>query len=415
MSSVLSLHCAECRRGWSLKETQDLCPSCGGNLEAVYDYPRAKKRLTRKALARNGDRTLWRYAELLPIKGRTGIPSVPVGWTPLFRAERVARTLGLREVWVKDEGRSASASLKDRASAVVVARALEERRPVVAVASTGNAAASLACLAAGTAAKAVIFVPKSAPAPKLAQLLIYGARVVTVDGTYDDAFDLCLEACREYGWYNRSTGFNPFTREGKKTAAFELCEQLGWKVPDFVVVPVGDGNIISGVWKGLRELRTLGLIERAPRLIAAQAEGSDSIARALATRRPLRPSRAQTVADSISVSMPKDGAAAVRAVRESGGFAVRVSDSAILSAMRDLARGANVFAEPAASAGLAALTKAVRGGLVRSRETAVLLVTGNGLKDSAAARKAAGTPHLIKPNMPALRALVKKGALGLGA
>lgn len=412
---VLSLDCAPCARAFSLKETQDLCPCCGGNLEAVYDYSRAKKRLTRQALAGDGDRTLWRYAELLPIKGRAGIPSVPVGWTPLFRAERLARTLGLREVWVKDEGRSASASLKDRASAVVVARALEERRPVVAVASTGNAAASLACLAAGTAAKAVIFVPKSAPAPKLAQLLIYGARVVTVDGTYDDAFDLCLEACREYGWYNRSTGFNPFTREGKKTAAFELCEQLGWKVPDFVVVPVGDGNIISGVWKGLRELKALGLIARTPRLLAAQAEGSDSVARALASGRPLRPSRAQTVADSISVSMPKDGPAAVRAVRDSGGFAVRVSDSAILSAMRGLARGANVFAEPAAAAGCAALTQAVDRGLVRPRETAALLVTGNGLKDSAAARKAAGTPHLIKPNMPALRALVKRGALGLGA
>ncbi|MBI5596722.1 MAG: threonine synthase [Elusimicrobia bacterium] len=415
MARVLALDCPACGRGHSLKETQDLCPSCGGNLEAVYDYARAKKRLSRRSLAADADRTLWRYAELLPIAGRSGIPSVPVGWTPLFRAERLARGLGLREVWLKDEGRSASASFKDRASAVVVARALEEKRPVVAVASTGNAAASLACLAAGTAAKAVIFVPRSAPAPKLAQLLIFGARVVTVDGSYDDAFDLCLQACREYGWYNRSTGFNPFTREGKKTAAFELCEQLGWQVPDLVFVPVGDGNIISGIWKGLRELKALGLIERTPRLVAAQAEGSDSIARAVASGGALRPSRARTVADSISVRLPKDGPAGVRAVTESGGFAVPVSDAAILSAMRELARGANVFAEPAAAAAYAALAQAARKGLVRPRESAAVLVTGSGLKDSAAALKAAGKPHLIEPSMPALRALVRRGALALDA
>ncbi|TBR22293.1 pyridoxal-phosphate dependent enzyme, partial [bacterium] len=304
-------------------------------------------------------------------------------------------------------------SLKDRASAVVVARALEEKRKVVAVASTGNAAGSLACLAAGTAAKAVIFVPKAAPPAKLAQLLVYGARVVTVRGGYDDAFALCLEACREYGWYNRSTGHNPYTREGKKTVAFELCEQLGWEVPDLVFVPVGDGNILSAVWKGLRELKLLGLIDRLPRLVAAQAEGSDSVARAVVAGGPPRPCGAKTVADSISVRLPKDGVAAVRAVNESEGFAVRVSDSEILAAMRELARGANVFAEPAAAAAFAALRKAAGIGRVRPHETAAVLVTGNGLKDAAAAFRAGGEPFCIEPRLPALRALVKKGALRL--
>lgn len=413
MGKTEGFECVVCGRRHGPKETDSVCLGCGGNLEVVYDLARAKAGLTRKKLALDGERTLWRYEALLPITGHAGMPAVPVGWTPLFKADRLAKTLGLRAVWLKDEGRGASASLKDRASAVVVARALQEKRRVVAVASTGNAAASLACLAAGTAARAVIFVPKTAPPAKLAQLSVFGARVVTVEGTYDDAFELCLQACAEYGWYNRSTGRNPYTREGKKTAAFELCEQLGWQVPDLVVVPVGDGNILSGVWKGLREFRALGLIDRLPRLVAAQAEGSDSVARAVADGGAPRPCAARTLADSISVSLPKDGVAAVRAVRESGGFAVRVADSEILAAMRELARGANVFAEPAAAAGYAALAKAARSGLARPRDTAAVLVTGNGLKDSAAALKAGGPPLRIEPTLPALRALVRKGALRL--
>lgn len=411
MASVEGLECVACGRQHGPAEAAYTCLSCGGNLQAVYDYSRAKRDLTRGRLAARGDRGLWRYAALLPVESAKFAPAVQVGWTPLHRADILAGSLGLRAVWIKDDGRSASASFKDRASAVVVARALEAGRKVIAVASTGNAASSLACLAAGTAAKAVIFVPRLAPAPKLAQLLIFGAKVVTVDGSYDDAFDLCAEACREYGWYNRSTGRNPFTREGKKTGAFELCEQLGWRVPDWICVPVGDGNIISGVWKGLRELHILGLIDRLPRLVAAQAEGSDSVARAVAGDGVPRPSRARTIADSIRVRLPKDGAAAVLAVRESGGFAVTVTDAEILAAMREVAAGAHVFAEPAAAAAYAGLRKAASQGRVRSGESAAVLITGNGLKDAAAARKAAGAPHCIEPGMRALRALVKKGAL----
>lgn len=411
MNNVDGFECIVCGRRHGPSAAAYDCPSCGGNLQVVYDYARVRRTLTRKRLAAETDLSLWRYEALLPVGERKFAPPVPVGWTPLYKAGRLARSLGLREVWLKDDGRSPSASFKDRASAVVVARALEARCKVIAVASTGNAAASLACLSAGTPAKAVIFVPKTAPAAKLAQLLIFGAKVVTVDGAYDDAFALCLEACREYGWYNRSTGFNPFTREGKKTAAFELCEQLGWKPPDWVFVPVGDGNIISGVWKGLRELREIGLIDRLPRLAAAQAAGSDSIAKALAGDGVPRPVLGRTIADSVSVRLPKDGVAAVKAVRESGGIAVSVSDAEILSAMREVARGANVFAEPAAALAYAALRKAAGAGLVRSRESAAVLITGNGLKDAAAARLAAGVAHCIEPDMRALRALVKKGAL----
>jgi threonine synthase len=410
MNNIKGFDCFTCAARHGRSQAVYACPSCGGNLQVLYDYPKIRRTLTRKHLAASKDFSLWRYEALLPVEGRRFAPSVSVGWTPLYDAPRLARKLGVRQVWLKDDGRSASASLKDRASAVVVARALEARQKIIAVASTGNAAASLACLTAGTPAKAVIFVPKTAPPAKLAQLMIFGATVVTVDGSYDDAFDLCLEACRAYGWYNRSTGFNPFTREGKKTAAFELCEQTNWKLPDWVFVPVGDGNIISGIWKGLREFHELGLIDRLPRLAAAQAAGSDSVAQALASDGLLRPSPAKTIADSVAVRLPKDGAAAVRAVRDSRGAAVTVSDAAILSAMREVGQE-GVFAEPAAALAYAALRKAALDGLVRSRESAVVLITGNGLKDAGAARLAAGTPVCIKPKMSALRALVKKGIL----
>ncbi|OGS30601.1 MAG: threonine synthase, partial [Elusimicrobia bacterium RIFOXYA2_FULL_69_6] len=295
--------------------------------------------LSRRSLARCADRSLWRYAPALPVAEGARLAAPQIGWTPLYEAPRLAAALGLRRLVVKDDGRNPSASFKDRANAVVLARALGQKERTVTTASTGNAASSLACLAAGLPLKTVIFVPQTAPEAKVAQLLVFGATVVAVRGTYDDAFDLCGQAAAEYGWYNRSTGINPFTREGKKTGAYELAEQLGWQVPDLVFVPVGDGNIISGMWKGFTDLRELGLIERLPKLVAVQAEGSAAVKNALERGGAIRPVSGRTVADSISVSLPRDGTAAVRAVRESGGFAVAVKDSEILAAIPELARG----------------------------------------------------------------------------
>lgn len=407
---ILGLECQSCGRKHAPGEAPYTCPSCGGNLEVLHDLRRAKALLTRERLAASGERSLWRYLPLLPVRAAPA-RRVQAGWTPLYDAPRLARLARLSRVYVKDDGRNPSASFKDRASAVVAARALEAREPVIAAASTGNAASSLACLAAGSGARVVIFVPRSAPAPKVAQLLVFGAIVLSVDGTYDEAFDLCVAACREFGWYNRNTGFNPYTREGKKTCAFELCEQLGWRPPDWVFVPTGDGNILSGMWKGLREFHSLGLIDRLPRLAAVQARGSDSIASALEQGGAPRPVSGRTLADSISVSLPKDGAAAVRAVRESKGLAVRVSDAEILEAMRELARGANVFAEPAASASWAGLKRAAASGAVAARESAVVLVTGSGLKDVESARKAGGRPHAIEPRLDAVKRVAKRERL----
>jgi len=335
--------------------------------------------------------------------------SVPqIGWTPLYSLPAAARELGLSRLFVKDDGRNPSASFKDRANAVVVSRALELGEKVVATASTGNAASSLACLAAGLPLRTVIFVPQTAPEAKIAQLLVFGATVIAVRGTYDDACELCGRAAREYGWYDRSTGVNPFTREGKKTAAFELCEQLGWDVPDVIFVPVGDGNIISGIWKGFTELQSLGLVDKLPRLVAAQAAGSAAVARAVEGDGVVRRVSGRTVADSISVSLPRDGLAAVAAVRRSQGFAVTVTDAEIISAIPDLARAAKVFAEPAAAAAWAGMKKAAAAGRLRGCRTAVVLVTGNGLKDVASARKSVGRPHGVAADFGEFKRLVRK-------
>lgn len=411
---VLGLQCVRCERETALGAPGYVCPACGANQQVLYDYPALRRRLTRRRLERDRDFSIWRYRDLLPAGDKRHRPTLQVGWTPLYKAERLGSLLGLSNLYLKDDGRNPSASFKDRAGAVVVARARSLGRKIAAGASTGNAAASLACLAAGTELKPVVFVPKSAPEAKVVQLLIYGATVFAVDGSYDDAFDLCLAACEEYGWYNRNTGYNAFTREGKKTVSFELAEQSGWKVPDTVFVPVGDGNIISGVWKGFVELEKLGLIDTLPRLAAVQAEGSAAITRAFESGATIEAAPGKTVADSIAVCLPRDGEAAVRALKESKGFAITVSDAEILAAVKTAARTEGVFAEPAAAAGVAGCAKAAAAGKLRQSERVVVIITGSGLKDVASARKAVGKSHAVRPNLKDLKRLIAslpKGAL----
>jgi len=413
MKKIKTLQCINCGRDHKFAEVKYTCASCGGNLQVIYDYALIKKRLNYDVLKDNHDRTLWRYMDILPLAGFKMIPPVQVGWTPLYKAERLGSYAGVPNLWIKDDGRNPSASFKDRASAVVIARAREMKEKVITCASTGNAASSLACLTGSLDLKTVIFVPETAPAPKVAQLLVFGAAVIMVTGTYDDAFDLCLKAAAEYGWYNRSTGVNPFTREGKKTCAFEICEQMKWETPDKVFVSVGDGNIISGMWKGFVEFHRLGIIEKLPQMIAVQAENSDAVKRAFESPTgEILPVSGQTVADSISVSLPRDGMAAVMAIRDSQGFAVSVTDAEILAAIPEVAQGSNVFAEPAAAATYAGLKKAVKEGKVKDTESVVLLISGNGLKDVASAMKSAGKPFVIKPEIGELRKLVSDNKLG---
>jgi threonine synthase len=336
---------------------------------------------------------------------------------------------------MKDDGRNPTASFKDRASAVVVARAQEIGAGTVVTASTGNAGAALAGMAAAAGQPAVILAPRTAPPAKVAQLLIFGATVLLVEGTYDQAFDLSVEAAAALGWYCRNTGYNPFTAEGKKTAAFEICEQLGlavgakdrndssggrgtasgpspdpWIAPDVVFVSVGDGNIISGLHKGFRDLLELEWIPRMPRLVGIQAEGSAAVYQAFtAGANEISPVHAETIADSISVDLPRDGLRALRAVRESGGTLLTVDDRAILNAIAELGRVEGVFAEPAAATAYAGLVEAVHRRLVDPQERVVVMLTGSGLKDVRAAMQAAGEATVIEPSLAALRRALAPG------
>jgi threonine synthase len=399
MIKVKGLKCLGCGKEYSQEEVKYNCPSCGENLDVLYDYAQIRKTFTKETLSRNKDYSLWRYEPLLPIEDLSRIPPLQIGWTPLYETKSLGNNL-----FLKDDGKNPSASFKDRASAVAIVRAQELGAGLVVGASTGNAGSSMACLAASLGIPAIIFVPQKAPEAKIAQLLIFGAKVIMVKGTYDDAFDLCLEATKEYGWYNRNTGYNPYTREGKKTCAYEICEQLHWEVPDKVLVPVGDGNIISGIGKGFRDLKEIGFIERLPQLVAVQSTLSNAIVKAINEGGgKIEPVKATTIADSISVNIPRDGVAAVRAIRESKGLAIEVSDEDILEAIKVVARATGIFAEPAGATGYAGYKKLKDEGKISKKEKVVCLVTGNGLKDIASSRKVAGEPFLIGPSLEELK------------
>lgn len=390
-----------------------LCPCCGGNLDITYDYNSVATEVA--AGFGEGQRQLFRYQTFLPVDEPQEPFPLRVGGTPLYRASRLGQRAGLNRLFLKDDSRNPSASFKDRASAVVIRRAIETGADVVSVASTGNAGSSLACLAAAHGLRAVIFVPENAPVAKLAQSLSFGACVLSVRGNYDDAFDLCLAASREFSWFNRSTGINPFTREGKKTCSYEIWEDLDRQVPDRVVVPSGDGNIISSIWKGWRDLKAAGLIERLPKLDCAQSAGSDAIYRTVIRLRQQGKAKidwsqlrvdevsASTIADSISVNRPRDGLAAVQAIIESGGEAVTVSDEEILNAVPEMAASTGVFPEPAAAAPWAVVKKLARRKLIDSDECLVCIVSGSGLKDIDGARAVAGSAELIEPTLQAVR------------
>jgi len=414
---VTGLVCVICGVSYPAAEAGYVCPNHpdvgAGNegiLDVRYDYELIGSRISRESLAESHDTTMWRYRPLMPVAPDAEVPPLTVGWTPTYEAPRLAAALGLGQVWVKDEGRQPTASLKDRASAMALVKARERGAEVVTTASTGNAAAALSGLAASIGQKNVIFVPESAPEAKVTQLLAYGSTVALVKGNYDAAFDLCMQAAEEFGWYNRNTGFNPYMTEGKKTAGLEILEQLSWDAPDAIFVSVGDGSIIGGVHKAMKDAVALGWIERTPRIYGIQSAGSDYMVQAFESGEDVlmkAPIAADTVADSISADLPRDRIKAMAAVKETGGAYLRVTDGAILDAIPVMARGSGVFAEPAGAAAYAGLVAAADQGLVGSGDRVVVLSTGNGLKDIASAMKAvtsAGTvPMHILPTLDALK------------
>ena len=419
MKHVQGLRCTICGQEYQVGDAEYVCPKHGddGILDVVYDYPGIARDINPQKLVGDVRRSIWRYLPLLPVELEVARGLFEntllgtVGWTPLFPAPRLATDLGLSTLWVKDDSRQPTASFKDRASAIAVVKTRELGYEIVTTASTGNAAAALSGLCAAVSQPNVIFVPRTAPQAKVAQLLVYGATVLLVDGSYDDAFELCLEAAPEFGWYNRNTAYNPYMSEGKKTVAFEICEQLSQEqgtlaAPDVVVVPVGDGCIIGGVHKGFKDLVVLDWIDRMPRIIGVQAMGSSPLVDAWQQGLEgweMLPVEAHSVADSIVAGLPRDRIKALRAVRETGGVFLRVSDAEIVAAIPALAQGCGVFAEPAAAAAYAGLVKAVERDLVAPDESIVVLATGSGLKDISTAIKSVGEPTVIKPDLSEVR------------
>ena len=402
--------CSVCGKEYGVDEATYVCPDDGGNLDVILDYEGINKQYKIADITSSREESLWRYLPLLPVSdpGGQATPLHAAGWTPTFAPIPLAEQLGLKQLWIKDESRNPTASFKDRASAIMVARGREIGAEVIVTASTGNAGAALAGMSAAVGQKAVIFAPKTAPPAKVAQLLVYGAQVILVDGNYDSAFDLTILASEEFGWYCRNTGYNPFTAEGKKTAALEIWETIILQMKDqerplTVVVSVGDGNIISGIHKGFKDLKRLGWLKQMPRIIGVQSEGSAAIANAFnAGSEEIKPVAADTIADSISVDLPRDGLRAVRAATQTGGAYVIVPDSEIIAAISTLGK-VGIFAEPAGSTSYAGLVKAVNDGLVKADDPVVVLNTGNGLKDVKAAMAAAGEAPVITPTMDSLK------------
>ena len=414
MGNFVGYQCSICGKTFSTGYKGYVCDSCGGNLNVILDYEHIKNTVKPEDIFASPEKSLWRYLPLLPVQdpGFEGTALHSAGYTPVYKSDKLAKNNNVENLWIKDEGRNPTASFKDRASSILIARAKEIGAEIICTASTGNAGAALAGMAAASQWKAVIFAPKTAPQAKIAQLLIFGAQVILVDGNYDSAFDLSVEACEKYGWYCRNTGYNAFTAEGKKTAAFEIWEQIISKrnseKPLNIFVSVGDGNIISGIHKGFKDLYELGWLPVMPRIFGVQSEKSAAIFNAWAAHtEKITPVSATTIADSISVDLPRDGVRAVRAATQTNGAYIAIPDETIYEGISELGR-IGVFAEPAGATAFAGMKKAIAMGIIGEKDDVLVMNTGSGLKDIRSAMIAAGEAPVIAPTMEALEEFLSK-------
>ena len=391
--------CSGCGAGYERDEVIYLCPACSagfrpgmplkGVLRVEYDYQVMRRRV-------EGHDLDWR--QWSPVAAEY-YPPYPMAETPFSRLPRLEAATGFSQLWAKNDGLLPSGSLKDRASLLVAAEAIRTHASTLVAASTGNAASSLAAVCAAAGLACTIFVPAAAPRAKLVQMLIHGARVIPVNGTYDDAFRLSLEYSERYGGLNRNTAYHPLTIEGKKSAGLEIFFQNGRRVPEVILIPTGDGVILSGIYKAFYDLREAGVSQRLPRLVAIQAERSDAIHRFCLSGIYSDAHDPRTVADSISVSVPSNALMARQAIRESGGFSLTVSDAEILAGQRQLAQLTGIFAEPAAAAVAAGLLKLRGDPRLDPGEQIVLLITGHGLKDTGAVLPGLPIPAAIEPSI----------------
>jgi threonine synthase len=392
MGFIDGLRCVVCKHQAEAPQSSGTCPRCNDSfstLEVEFDMQRVRQAMTKEALAKRPI-THWRYQELLPIEPDASVFSWPVGGSPILESPRLAAWAGVGGLRLKDDSRNPTLSFKDRASSIGVLHALQQGAERIACASTGNAASSLAGYAAMAQLPATIFIPQQAPEPKVAQMLLYGADVRRVQGSYDDAYELCNQECDKHGWYNRNCAINPYLVEGKKTCGLEIAEQTASNPPDWVAVSVGDGCTVAGIAKGLAEMHELGFLKRLPRILAVQSAGVDPLARAFETGAlPGAATSRTTIADSIDVPTPRNWRKAVQRVRQLDGVFVRVTDDEILAAMKACGERAGVLAEPAAAASVAGVRRAVEAGHIADTEQVVAVITGNGLKDIRSAMRVA--------------------------
>ncbi|MEJ2314060.1 MAG: threonine synthase [Nitrospirota bacterium] len=408
MGYVEGLKCRECGREYPVEPIY-VCEFCFGPLEAVYDYKKIKRVLNRKTIQKR-ELNLWRYKELLPIDGEPQV-GLTSGFTPLVRADNLAKYLGVKTLYVKDDTvMHPTLSFKDRVVAVALTKAREFGFDTVACASTGNLAQSVSAHGAKAGFKRFIFIPASLEESKIVASVVYEPNLIAVDGSYDDVNRLCSEIANKYKWAFVNINIRPFYAEGSKTQGFEIVEQLGWEAPDNVVVPCASGSLLTKVWKSFKEFKEIGVIgELRTKLFAAQATGCSPISAAIKQGTDvIRPVKPDTVAKSLAIGNPADGFYATQAVSESGGYGEDASDQEIIDAIKLLARTEGIFAETAGGVTLACAMKLIESGRISKDETTVLCITGNGLKTKEALMGHTAEVHQIKPSLASFEAIYKK-------
>ena len=404
MSFVRVLRCVSCKKEFDPKKVVYCCDRCGERLDVIYDYEAMKEKILRDQFANRVSCSTLRYAEFLPVFDYRKVVSLGEGGTPLVKCDRLGRELGLDNFYAKDESRNPTGVFKDRATVLAVNKALEFDRKIVAVASTGNAAASLSAYTAKANLDCKVFVPESTPLAKVSQSIAYGAKIVQVKGNYDQTYDLAVQACEVFNWYNCNPAWNPFRTEGKKTISYEICEQSEWLAPDWVVVPVGNGCNLAGIWKGFKEFYDIGFVSQKPRILGIQPTGSSPFVTAFNEKKDHFESvTPKTIAGALAIGKPKNFVKAIRSLNESKGLADSVTDDEILEAQSLLARTEGIFGEPGGVAGVAGLVKAVRAGVIDAHDRVCLVITGNGLKDPEAPLKRASKTILIDPTIESVR------------
>ncbi len=394
------LVCRNCGKVYPLAPSS-ICLECFGPLEVLYDYEKAREVITKRAIER-GPTTLWRYRDLLPVSREP--VDLGAGFTPLVRADNLARELGLRELYIKNDSVNPTFSFKDRVVSVAVTAALELGFYALGCASTGNLAASVAAHGARAGLPCYIFIPSNLSQGKVLQTLAYGPTLVAVDGNYDQVNRLCTEIAGYHNWAFVNINLRPFYAEGSKTLGFEVAEQLGWRTPDRVVIPAGSGSLLTKIWKGFREFRELGLAEGdIPRLTAAQSAGCGPIAGAWRSGSPIQPVKPDTIEQSLAIGNPADGEYALRGIRETGGTAGLATDTEIIQGIKLLARTEGIFTETAGGVVVATLKNLVEAGEIDPDESTVAYITGCGLKTQEVLREGLPTPVAIRPDLGAFQ------------